>query len=158
MEDGHIHTEGISQNCQLWKIHFSILSTHFHNLCCPLLRDLPQVIFHIIFMHFGLTFFFPFSDKQHLSHPLFNRVGVHYLLIFQYSAVPYPPVEGLNPPIIHTTHVFISSCTVSWINLIPLLRKPGPRREQFALRPTKAQIVSPLELDTVDLKCKGNSH
>lgn len=27
LENGYVHAEGISQNCQLWKIHFGTLST-----------------------------------------------------------------------------------------------------------------------------------
>ena len=137
MENGCIHTEDISQNRQLWKIHFGTLSTfsksvlsfaqrlvsgHLSHNCYALWpRCLPPIL--------RKTALEPPSFQQH-ECPLPSNLSVFCL------AVSEPPVEGLNLLITHTTYLLVSSSTVSWSNLIPLVTKPGHRREQFALRPT----------------------
>lgn len=75
------------------------LQAHFQNLSCPLLRDLSQVIFHIIIMLCSLTTFLLFSEKQHLSYPLFNSMNVHYLLPFSILFIcVWTTSGGLKPP------------------------------------------------------------
>jgi len=91
---------------------------------------------HPSLMLLGLAVFLPFSEKQHLSHPVFNCVNVHYLLPFSIlSSCVWTTSEELKPPD-YPHYMLVSSWTASWISLTPVVRKPGHRIDQFALRPT----------------------